>query len=385
MKKVISLLTAGVLALSSSVCVFAATTNSLVLDSNVLRNGDDEGKETISNGAVDIVPDVTRYLILSDNQSTGVTSDQLADDDLFKISVDKDGDGKSLIKTVTQQADKKFTLSDGSVARPGAIKIVIADSTTTSELKAKLEITLKAKKDVKDSAGTVVAAKGDEYNYTVTFWINNTSIKGADGDVDTGEGAYFDPEDNETNSLIWGDDRAALKFEANDDASKFYAKLSTKADSEIYATYGDPVNADLWFYDFVGNPTIPSTSRATLTLGIPWDDDDDYTPDPEDIFIYSIDADGFLTDVTDQFTYSEDATDIEGWSIKTRTLGTYVISDTELDLEAADDVDEAPDETDDEDGKTIPNTGSSDMVNVAVVGAIVSLAAAGAVALRKVK
>ncbi|WP_368234533.1 NPXTG-anchored protein [Anaerotruncus rubiinfantis] len=33
----------------------------------------------------------------------------------------------------------------------------------------------------------------------------------------------------------------------------------------------------------------------------------------------------------------------------------------------------------------MPQTGSSDMVNVAVVAAVVSLAAAGAVAFRKVK
>ncbi|WP_418706406.1 NPXTG-anchored protein [Anaerotruncus massiliensis (ex Liu et al. 2021)] len=33
----------------------------------------------------------------------------------------------------------------------------------------------------------------------------------------------------------------------------------------------------------------------------------------------------------------------------------------------------------------MPNTGSSDMVNVALVAAVVSLAAAGAVAFRKVK
>ncbi len=130
-------------------------------------------------------------------------------------------------------------------------------------------------------------------------------------------------------------------------------------------------------------------------MGIPWDEDDDYVPDPTNVYIYELDTDGYLTDVTDQFTYSEDndsTTGIEGWSIKTRTLGTYIVSDTELDLDVAyveDDTTTSEEEASSDtsstsDGdKTIPNTGSSDMVNVAVAAAVVSLAAAGALAFKK--
>ena len=56
---------------------------------------------------------------------------------------------------------------------------------------------------------------------------------------------------------------------------------------------------------------------------------------PRDCFIYLVDKDGYLEDVTDRFTYvHEDETDagIDGWQTRTRTLGTYVISDVELDL-----------------------------------------------------
>ena len=101
-------------------------------------------------------------------------------------------------------------------------------------------------------------------------------------------------------------------------------------------------------------------------------------------------TDGRLVDVTDKFTYSEDndsTTGIEGWSIKTRTLGTYIVSDTELDLDVviSSSEDEAPasSSSSTDDNKGIPNTGSSDMVNVAVMAAVVSLAAAGAVAFKK--
>ncbi|MEM1483907.1 hypothetical protein V6615_03390 [Oscillospiraceae bacterium PP1C4] len=309
-----------------------------------------------------------------------VSVDSLTNGDYFKFDVDKN-DGSKYVNKIEVVADKKL----GSLDRTAYLKIKLNDSTTTSELKSTGTISFKAKKastDAKVTGETWVSGK--TFNIDYTLWINNDRATN-DSNPGAGDRVFFDPDDNETNSLVWGDDRAALKFDANDDASKFYARLSTKSDSEIYATYGDPQNADLYFYDFVGNPTIPSTSRATLTLGIPWDEDDDYVPNVSDVFIYEKDADGVLTDVTDKFTYSEDATDIEGWSIKTRTLGTYIISDTELDLAAAETEETSSDATASttDGGKEIPNTGSSDMVNVAVVAAVISLAAAGAVAFKK--
>ena len=320
-----------------------------------------------------------------------VTLDSLTNTDYFKFDVDKD-DGSKYVSKIEVVDDKKLNdLSD----RTAFLKVTLADSTTTSDLKTSGTITFKAKADSstytsgsKKLTNGDVWKSGDTFTINYTFWLNNVKTSN-DSNVETGDRVYFDPDDNEDNTLVWGDDRAALFFEANDDANKFYARLQTKSDAEIYSTYGDPVNADLWFFDFVGNPTIPSTSRATLTLGIPWDEDDDYTPNPEDCFIYEKDADGNLTDVTSQFTYDEDndgTTEIPGWTIKTRTLGTYVISDTELDTTVVDDVDEEPaDDTAStvDGGKEIPNTGSSDMVGVAVVAAVVSLAAAGAVAFKK--
>ena len=312
--------------------------------------------------------------------------EDIQDKDLFKFDVDKDTNGK-MIKKISLLSDKK--LDSGSGRHP-VIKIELADTTTTSEIHTDGTITFTAKKTSTDKIGKGTFVKGDEIVIDYSFWINNEK-KSNDDNPDSGDRVYFDPDDNDTNTLIWGDDRAALKFEADDDASKFYARLSTSTDRTLYAEYGDPVDADLWFYDFVTNPTIPSTSRATLTLGIPWDeDDDDYVPDPETCFIYEKDADGNLTDVTDKFTFSEDDEEIPGWSMKTRVLGTYVLSDTELDIEAInaddeDDDDAAADVTTPDGGKDIPQTGSSDMVNVAVVAAVVSLAAAGAVAFRKVK
>lgn len=423
MKRFLSTALASALVLSTaSLPAFAASVSSsgVVNMTGVTsvydEDGDDiswsvsGGSPSISDGSITldgVNPNQTIYIPLgADTNLDDVTtlSDggtaaaiDLGDDDLFKITTDKDGTGKSLIKSVAQVSNKKL----GDLDRGSYLKIVLGDSTTTSELKATVDVTFKAKKDMDSSTSSLTPNSGSGFGWvssetadlSINFWINNTKIAGTDGDADTGDSVYFSPEDNENNTLVWGDDRAALYFSSDDDASDFYAKLSTKSDSDIYSEYGDPVNADLWFFDFVGNPTVPSTSRATLTLGIPWDEDEDYAPNPEDCYVYEVDSDGYLTDVTAQFTYDEDndsTTGIAGWTIKTRTLGTYVISDTELDVTAYDDADEeiSDDSEESEDaavdtGKEIPNTGSSDMVGVAVVAAVVSLAAAGAIAFKK--
>ena len=254
---------------------------------------------------------------------------QLADDDLFRLSVDKDGDGKSLISSITQ-VDEKRLKEDG--VRGSYLKVVLKDSTATEEKKARATITFKARKTLDASKGGPWQA-GDTATLDLTMWIENTKKSGSDEDADVGDRIYIDPESNEYNTFVWGDDRAALEYHADDNAKAFYARLSTKADIDIYTDYGDPVDADLWFYNFIGNPEIPSTSRAWLTLGIPWDEDSDYHPDPRDVYIYQVDKYGDLEDVTDRFTYSDDAYAIEGWTIRTRQLGTYIISDTELDLD----------------------------------------------------
>lgn len=353
-----------------------------------LKGSSIEGEDIWPNSVILVPIDNGEIDWLVDDNHTATTS-EVNDKDLFKFSVDKDTNGK-MIKKISLLTDKKVE-SAKDTRSDIVLKIELADSTTTSEIHTDGTITFEAKKDSSDKIGNgKTFVDGDSVTIDYSFWINNKKETN-DGNPDSGDRVYFDPDDNDTNTLIWGDDRAALKFEADDDASKFYARLSTSTDRTLYAEYGDPVDADLWFYDFVTNPTIPSTSRATLTLGIPWDeDDDDYVPDPETCFIYEKDADGNLTDVTDKFTFSEDDEEIPGWSMKTRVLGTYVLSDTELDIEAInaddeDDDDAAADVTTPDGGKDIPQTGSSDMVNVAVVAAVVSLAAAGAVAFRKVK
>lgn len=343
MKKILSLAAAALVALSCfSASVFAAGPGTVSIDAG---NGtgaafDDDGMPisgtVYSSGSMEgIVPDQTIYLklmgaqLLKDSDLTAGAlvndSNLLADKDIFKLKVKKDGDGKSLIREVSQVREKK----DANGNRCGWLKIVVAPSDLTDEQKAELRLTFTARNDNADAGWT----KGDYACVDLNLWIDNPVEAGDDYDADPGDQFVYKPISNENNELTW-DDVATLMFTADDDASKFYAKLSTKADEDVYQRYPD---AELFFRNFTGTPDISAASRATLTLLNPWTHDDYVSVNPRNCHIYTKDADGELSDVTSLFTYletDEEGNEVDGWRIKTRMLGSYVISDIPLDTDA---------------------------------------------------
>ena len=162
--------------------------------------------------------------------------------------------------------------------------------------------------------------------------------------------------------------------------------------------------AELYFEDTMFWYSVKNTATTTVnvyfetsnkTLSTTYEDADlemiffkgvpefDYTgilhaPADEDAYVYAV-IDGKL--VADKFEWDADA---ECWEYNTRTIEGVVVSDIELDValyNASVSSDSDSDSSSEE--KDNPDTGAVDYVNIAVALGVVSLAAAGAVALKK--
>ncbi len=167
--------------------------------------------------------------------------------------------------------------------------------------------------------------------------------------------AYFDFKDNAFVTVKMLEDEVV------------YLNLSTSYDKEIDKKYND-YDADLSFYNFKGNrDNFSKTAELFIEA-------------KEDTFIYEI-VDGELVAVdaewVEDYKYAK-ANKMDGWVIETKELGYYVVADEELVIE--EEVVEAPVV---EDNKANPETGANDFVGAAVALAVVSVAAAGALALKK--
>lgn len=252
----------------------------------------------------------------------------LANDNVMNLRVNSSGDGKDLVAGVTQYSSKVV----GSMNRGSWIKIMLFDMAETEETKVDINVTFTTKQNSGDGYEGDDFEAGYSSKLHIRLYISNTAVghESGDGEADNSDRVYYTASSAGSNEFIWGDNYAALKFSADSSPDDFYCRMSNHVDNQVYYDYGDVVNAELWFYDFVTHPVIPSTGRATLTLGIPWDDDDDYKPDPQTCRIYQQDVMGKLIDVTDLFTYDEDAEPIPGWTMRTRSLESYVLSDVPL-------------------------------------------------------
>ena len=143
--------------------------------------------------------------------------------------------------------------------------------------------------------------------------------------------------------------------------------LSTAYDKAIDALFG--YDADLSFYNFKG------TKDAFTKTGELFIEAD------EDTFVYEI-VDGKIVEIeaeyVEEYKVANTSKAKAGWVIETKELGYYIVSDIEAEIEVEAEV-EAPVEAD----KANPETGAADFVGAAVAMAVVSVAAAGALALKK--
>ena len=122
-------------------------------------------------------------------------------------------------------------------------------------------------------------------------------------------------DDADITDIEFGSDGDLALFTVNlDGQSDVNVGYSTKFDADIAAKYPD---ANLEFIKWTASPVFNRTG-------------DLYIYADEDTFIYEVTADG-LKEVS-KAEYDED---YGAWYLRTRKLGSYVISDTELDLSAS--------------------------------------------------
>ena len=243
------------------------------------------------------------------------------DTDPFEFKVEKIKHPE-MIKEISYVEDKKLS---SIKQRSSYLKFGLNDSFATNEVTTTGKITFKALKDGSNSSFNYKAGDSIVINYELT--ISNKLVHSGDN-IQLGERVYMSPRPNQFNSLIWGKSRAALQFLATANPAKFYANLTPRPNQQVLNDYyveGD----EFWFYNFTGRPTIPASSSATLTIGIPWSDGETH-PAIANVYIYKVNDNNTLTDVTTQFTYSKDGAIIEGWSTTTNQLGYYMIAGRNL-------------------------------------------------------
>ena len=269
-------------------------------------------------------------------------------------------DGKEYVETAKVE-------EDGGVMK---LYLTTAQSVSTKDGKIAFELTLSDRgsrskftdvtttiKDLKITAGVGKAEElGDAMNVKEDGVILDTDKM----------------ESTEDYEITWGDDEIArFVVDLDDNDGKKNLDYTT---APIDALIEANPEANMDFFTLKAAPRFNKIGEMTL-----YADGDVFK------YLYEVDADGQLTEVN--ATYDEDE---EGFVFKTRQLGSYVMSDIELVGAAIDE--EVPGESDTtvpgesettDDGRENPATGANDMVNVAAAMAVVSLAAAGAVAFKK--
>lgn len=376
MKKVLALVLSVLMVLSLSVVAFAEevenpnTTPGTSVDNDPDTSydlgfgdlGKPEGSEPDKPGAT------YYYTIMDENDKSGMlTSDEIAKH--LTVSIKESGD---------KMIDSYSIVKQNGVYK---VKVVTKETFTTDETEATWTITLKRNKKYTVAEAKVEIAQkwaeicedgvpGDHSGFEdkgygeYVFYVD---LADAHGDkVGASYDHYTDDCNVEALAVIPKDaDYAELHFE--DTMFWYSVKNSAKTTVNVYfhednkkmsTTYED---ADLEMIFFDGTPEFDYTGTM-------------HAPADEDAYVYAV-IGGKL--VADKFTWNKDS---ECWEMNAKKIEGVVVSDIKLDVSKYNST--VGGDTADE-NKDNPGTGSVDFVNVAVALGVVSLAAAGAVALKK--
>ena len=364
MKKVLALVLSVLMVLSLSVVAFAEEVEAPETTPGTdIDNADkkfelgfgDLGKDE------DATPDkpgaTYYYTIMDENDDSGM----LTDADIAKhltVSIKEKGD---------KMIDSYSIVKQNGVYK---VKVVTKEFYTTEKLSADWTITLKKdKKFTVASAVVTIAQKWVEVKVDgvaygeVEVIVDNEEVAGK-------EGASYDNYTDDANcwgilTLNKGVKYAEIFFEE----SPVWYSVKNVAKSSVNVIFDESVNktlattyedADLYAITFKGAPEFDTKGILHASVD-------------EDMFVYAVEG-GKL--VEGKFTWNKEA---ECYEYNTKKIEGVVVSDIKLDVSKYNSTIGGKDDG----NKDNPGTGSVDFVNVAVALGVVSLAAAGAVALKK--
>lgn len=366
MKKVLALVLSVLMVLSLSVVAFAEEVEApeTTPGSTDIDNADKKfelGFGDLKKPAADADPDkpgaTYYYTIMDENDESGM----LTDADI----------AKHLTVSIKEKGDKMIdSYSIVKQNRVYKVKVVTKEFYTTEKKSADWTITLK--KDKKFTVASAVVSisqkwvekkfDGDAYG-EVEVIVDNEEVVGK-------EGASYDNYTDNANcwgilTLNKGVKYAEIFFEE----SPVWYSVKNVAKSSVNVIFDESVNktlattyedADLYAITFKGAPEFDTKGILHASVD-------------EDMFVYAVEG-GKL--VEGKFTWNKEA---ECYEYNTKKIEGVVVSDIKLDVSKYNSTIGGKDDG----NKDNPGTGSVDFVNVAVALGVVSLAAAGAVALKK--
>ena len=369
MKKVLALVLSVLMVLSLSVVAFAKEVEKpeTATGSEGVVSADKKyelGFGDLKKDPADAAPDkpgaTYYYTILDENDQSGM----LTDDEVAKhLSVSIKEKGDKMIKAYS------------IVKQNGVYKVKVETNTTYTTSKTSADWTITLKRDKKFTVASAVVSIAQQWAEVCDKVKDVDDYGEAEIRVDLAEahdgaeGASYDDYTDDINiearlvlaksikyaEIYFGESPVwySVKNVAKTTVNVYFDEAVAK---DLATTYED---ADLYAITFKGAPEFDTKGILHASVD-------------EDMFVYAVEG-GKL--VEGKFTWNKEA---ECYEYNTKKIEGVVVSDIELDVSKYNSTIGGKD-----DNKGNPGTGSVDFVNVAVALGVVSLAAAGAVALKK--
>ncbi len=377
MKKVLSVLLAAAMVMGMSVSAFAA---------NDKEWGKGPASVQIDFNVEDLYFNSVMTVIHEDGSKDKVDCDVVLEDDYTFIAGDVvwfqlmdantdepyegkiDADWRINVKANDYVKSAEFaTWAGTSVAEEGSVKYVKMTLDADYDEIEDDDVDFYFYIADADKAHWVGGKKSISSKGEVHYLFDNWNIRYVEFD-------YINDVDQASNWAVAKGDKGVATFSFNNDAYFVVKMVSEETVVFNYetATYVKAIEkafdyeADYTTYNFKGTK---DEFVRTGELVIPAD---------EDSFIYAWDGEALVeieAEYVEDYEF-DNGKKVDGWVIETNELGYYVVSDVEAVIEAAEEV-EAETE------KANPETGAADFVGAAVAMAVVSVAAAGALALKK--